>query len=370
MNVNRPHSNASVDRAGRILTHSDSDEAHSILSTWRALHASPLRSVALMLTDHATQVDPEAIVAQRLKRFPSIRQKLLDRPQMALTQMQDVAGCRAVVATVEDVYAVKRIYEQQAQLSPSIGPELIHKWTKDYILEPKDDGYRSLHLVFKYHSESEEAAPCHGLRVEVQVRSRLQHAWAMAVETASSLTHQALKAGKGREEWQRFFRLIGSAIALKENLPIVPYTPDETSLFQEIRMLSSELRVIPLFEGMSHVVENIGPDDLKHSDPEDLYLLQLNAEEQTFTYLPFGKERVKEAVTVYDSMERKYANNPNVHVVLVSVGSITNLREAYPSYFLDTTAFVDIVKSSCDEGLFSSGGLLDSYGNVYYDDAY
>jgi hypothetical protein len=68
---------------------------------------------------------------------------------------------------------------------------------------------------------------------------------------------------------------------------------------------------------------------------------------------------------------RQAGSHPSLTAtLLVSVGSITNLREAYPSYFLDTTAFVDIVKSSCDEGLFSSGGLLDSYGNVYYDDAY
>lgn len=81
--VNRLHSNSSVDRAGKILIQSDSEEVHSILSAWRALHAYPLRHVALILTDLITQIDPEAIIAQRLKQFPSIRQKLQDRPQMA-----------------------------------------------------------------------------------------------------------------------------------------------------------------------------------------------------------------------------------------------------------------------------------------------
>jgi hypothetical protein len=359
--MTRVYSNAKVDRAGRALSEGAStaknnnedasDDAYTVLSSWRALHAYPLSAVATTLRNRAVLIDPKAIVAQRLKRFPSIKQKLQDRERMALTQMQDIAGCRVVVGTVEDVYQLKSKYVQYADAWPDKGPELISKSTKDYVFTPKEDGYRSIHLVLKYRTTNAAAALYNGLRVEVQIRSRLQHAWAMAVETASSLTNQALKAGRGRAEWRRFFRFMGSAIALKENLPLVPYTPDEVVLFQEIRTLASELRVIPLFEGMSHVVSTLKKGNIvQESHPEDLYLLQLNAEERTIAYSPFSKNDFSEAVAAYASVEREYADNPNVHIVLVSVGSIANLHAAYPSYFLDTAQFVEFIKDSCDRG--------------------
>jgi hypothetical protein len=40
---------------------------------------------------------------------------------------------------------------------------------------------------------------------EIQLRSRLQHAWATTVETVDTFTRQAIKTGGGKAEWRRFF---------------------------------------------------------------------------------------------------------------------------------------------------------------------
>jgi ppGpp synthetase/RelA/SpoT-type nucleotidyltranferase len=123
--------------------------------------------------------------------------------------MQDIAGCRAVVRTIGQAYRLKQKYENYANARPDAGPELVQKWTKDYIKQPKPDGYRSIHLVLKYRSSRPDLKDFNGLRIELQIRSQLQHAWAMAVETASAITNQALKSGKGEEEWKQFFKLTG-----------------------------------------------------------------------------------------------------------------------------------------------------------------
>ncbi len=79
----------------------------------------------------------EPIVAQRLKRVPTIAGKLLREPGMKLSRMEDVGGVRAVLPSQEAAYRVAR--------------QLKHNWTitrsRDYVAEPKLDGYRALHLI-------------------------------------------------------------------------------------------------------------------------------------------------------------------------------------------------------------------------------
>ena len=358
----RPFSNSAIDRAGKLLgqpapapTATDEEwgaweEAYNVLSHWRSLHAFPLSSTTSTLRKRALLIDSTALVAQRLKRFVSIRHKLYNQESMTLTQMQDIAGCRVVFNDVRNVYRLKRAYEEYATRSPDRGAELVNKWTKDYIFNPKPDGYRSVHLVMRYRTVKESALHLNGLRVEVQIRSRLQHAWAMAVETASAMTDQALKSGIGREPWVRFFRLMGSAVAMNEDLPLVPYT-DESDVYRRILEVSEELKVVQLLRGMSQAVHTFG-DEISGHHPDDLFVLELDAEKRSINNNHFRRGEIAAAMTFYASAGRMYERNPNIHVVLVSVGSISRLREAYPSYFLDTTEFVQFIQECCDKGQF------------------
>ena len=72
---------------------------------------------------------------------------------------------------------------------------------------PKKDGYRSLHIIYEYKSDKCKT-DYNGLRVEVQIRSRLQHLWATAVETVDFFTRQAIKFNEGIPDWADFFRLV------------------------------------------------------------------------------------------------------------------------------------------------------------------
>src|ERR1019366_9744121 len=93
----------------------------------------------------------------------------------------------------------------------------------DYVDHPKASGYRSYHLIYRYFSDKK--ATHNGLKIEVQIRSQLQHAWATAVETVGTFIQQALKSSQGEEDWLRFFALMGSAIAYREHGELVPDTP-------------------------------------------------------------------------------------------------------------------------------------------------
>lgn len=64
---------------------------------------------------------------------------------MSLTQMQDIGGCRAVTSKIEEVYRLKDLFEES---------RFDHEFKneKDYIYQPKDDGYRGIHLIYKFRA--------------------------------------------------------------------------------------------------------------------------------------------------------------------------------------------------------------------------
>src|SRR5690606_39699271 len=48
------------------------------------------------------------------------------------------------------------------------------------------------------------------LDIEIQIRTRLQHAWATAVETVDVMKGTDLKSGGGTPDWREFFALAAS----------------------------------------------------------------------------------------------------------------------------------------------------------------
>lgn len=191
----------------------------AVVNHWRAAHSFPLNALQMNLRNNAEAVSNEAFVAQRLKRRTSIETKLERIPRLRLSELQDIGGCRAVLPTVGDALALV----DRLRSSP-----MKHKrWKKDadYIAAPRKTGYRGIHLLYAYHTDNEQYAHYNGLRIEVQVRSRLQHAWATAVEIIGTFLNQELKAGVGDPEWLRFFELMGTRIAWQEGYPPVIGTP-------------------------------------------------------------------------------------------------------------------------------------------------
>jgi CheY-like chemotaxis protein len=77
--------------------------ALDVINNWRSSHNFPLNTFHIGLKKRAKIIDPKAITAQRIKRLASIETKLGRYPTMTLSQMQDIGGCRAIVATATDV---------------------------------------------------------------------------------------------------------------------------------------------------------------------------------------------------------------------------------------------------------------------------
>lgn len=93
---------------------------------------------------------------------------------MKLGRMQDIGSLRAIVDSVPNVRKLEEGYRNSHF-------KHILTSSKNYIDKPKKDGHRSIHLIYKYANKS---VPIYdGISLELQLRTRLQHAWATAVET-------------------------------------------------------------------------------------------------------------------------------------------------------------------------------------------
>ena len=122
--------------------------------------------------------------------------------------------------------------------------------SSDYIKSPKPDGYRGVHLIVHPGFKNPKYAPWNARRVEIQIRTQLQHTWATAVETVDMFYGQNLKIGGGDSKWRRFFALCSTVFALEEHTPIVPGTSgNEEQVAAEILTLSRDLDPFRKMEG-------------------------------------------------------------------------------------------------------------------------
>lgn len=327
-----------VNWAGRILvgqTPSDEDDvekAYQIINNWRSSHGFPLLALRITLGNRASQVDASSLIAQRIKRLSSISYKLQRFPTMNMIQMQDVGGCRAVVSNVAQVRALRGLYRRMKH-------RLVRE--DDYITQPKASGYRSSHLVYRYMSDKKETY--NGLQIEIQLRSRLQHAWATAVETVGTFLQQSLKASQGTTDWLRFFSLMGSALALRERTPLVPETPgNKTRLVAELRHHVQLLDVRRRLESYRSTLETRARPEARRAR---YYLLELNPSEGRLVVRGYKGNELDRATTEYLAVERALSG-AGAEAVLVSVESLDQLRRAYPNYFLDTRVFLEAMRTA------------------------
>ena len=249
--------------------------------------------------------------------------------------MNDIGGCRAIVPTTEDAFRVGI-----GLLDSQIRHELVRR--DDYIDRPRDTGYRGLHLVYRYVSNRNPH--WQGIKIEIQLRSQLQHQWATAVETIGLFTGDDLKSNLGDARWLRFFALMSSVITRIETSPVVPETPtDKTQLEREIRFLAKELDAETQLAMYATLASSQLP---RQSKSNSLLVLELNLQLREISGVLFRPNDSETANEFYAEEELAHRDDPNFAVVMVSVKSLNQLRRAYPNFFADLSVFRKLVRET------------------------
>jgi putative GTP pyrophosphokinase len=332
-----------INKAGKILAEANPPPdqfawALELAEQWRACHAYPINTFQARLRLKLRQYSEDSFAAQRLKRMPTIIDKLKRFPEMNLARMQDIGGIRAVVPSVSDLYRLADDYRNNRRFTH----ELVGQ--RDYVANPRsDDGYRSLHLIYRYRNR--RAPEYDGLRLELQIRTKLQHAWATAVETMGTFLGQALKSRQGDQQWLDFFALISSAFAHKENCSPVPRFSHLSAVdtFKAVADANAKLGALAKMRGFSvaanEIVKRRGTGKSWH-----YHLIVLDSLAKTVHIRPYDRDSFNRALADYSRTEAEAAEGKKIEPVLVSAGPIDQLRKAYPNFFLDIKEFSEIVR--------------------------
>ena len=118
-----------------------------------------------------SEYSPIEVITSRVKCFPSAYEKCKRRKWTlspdSFKLMHDIAGVRVITPYLDDVYHIRDAITRRKNLK--VDEE------RDYIENPKPNGYRSLHLIvktlvpFEYEDE--------WIPVEIQIRTKAQDFW-------------------------------------------------------------------------------------------------------------------------------------------------------------------------------------------------
>lgn len=325
------HSRNRVQSAGdRIRKGTATAEDMAVLDNWRASHAHVINTFQANLRRRTRGTG--ILVGQRLKRRVTIVDKLSRQSGMNLARMHDIAGCRVIFSNT------KELLKFRAELIKSRAQHARLTEDRDqfnYIDHPKSSGYRGIHDVYRYHSYAKSADKWSGLLVEIQFRTRAQHAWATAVEIADLLTRSRGKFAEADDDYQQFFRVCSEIIA-RTNENSTSCYPDMTNgevsaAFGDANKKTNLLEIL-------RRTNQVSPDL-----SEKFFKKKLN----TILIYPFEGGTMLRVVTVddtrkaierYEELEKEMEGKADV--VLVRAEDANSLMKVFQNYFTDARDFV------------------------------
>lgn len=156
---------------------------------------------------HRQQHIPIDSIRSRIKEPQSICKKLQNLNlemslASAMENLHDIAGIRVITPYLDDIYLVKQMLLRQDDV------KLLDE--KDYIASPKENGYRSLHLILLIPVFFEQKKEM--LTVEVQLRTIAMDWWA-------SMEHELnyKQDLDNKEEISRQLKRVGDVISQTDN---------------------------------------------------------------------------------------------------------------------------------------------------------
>lgn len=144
-------------------------EARSVLRDYRSQFSMPLVRVNNRLRGRIRTLGFDSNPTQRLKKLPTILDKLDREPTLSPWRMADIGGCRIIVDDLDELRKIQHSIETR-------WPGGVNE-SSDYVTEPRQSGYRAVHCYVKDIGT--------GLVIEVQIRTPLMQSWAEDVESVS-----------------------------------------------------------------------------------------------------------------------------------------------------------------------------------------
>lgn len=322
-------SKSRVTRAGeRIRQDLGTAEDLSVVEEWRAAHRGVLNTFQAILRNRTRGT--KVSVAQRHKRKLTIFDKLKRFPGMQLARMDDVAGCRLIFDSIQDLQSFREKFHKA---------RFNHKLRNDpdkynYIKAPKQTGYRGIHDIYEYNVNSEAGKGLAGLYIEIQYRTLVQHAWATAVEVIGFITQSQPKFQRGDDRYERAMALASELLARAHEGQKGPFpNASDQEILDEFLSLDSTLHLMQTLRGLNSAKGDV--TDKRNS----ILIFSKEGELEIRNF-----RDATDALRALFELEKKM---PDRDVVLVRADTSEEVRLAFRNYFTDAREFVRLVDAAC-----------------------
>lgn len=301
----------------------------NIVDEWRKAHLKPLTSIAMWL--RKPSIDATGLApAQRLKRRGTVLDKLIHGRAVDASTMQDLGGCRLIFQDLQLLQDFRGFLETKTRA----GHKLLHDRSKyDYIAYPKETGYRGVHYVYSYEPTSLANAELKGLKIELQLRTDVQHAWATSVEIADLVLGARTKFEDGKGQYGEFFRVASELLARKHE-GMTGCMPDLTD---------AELHAVFRREEATHNLLDRLDRLREQGDLSKIKEHTVLAFQTDGTLDIFGYTKSARAV----EKEKDLLDNPDcAHVVYVRASTPGAIKNSYRNYLTNPADFVKLMREA------------------------
>lgn len=330
-------SKGAINRAGEALRIGGrplSQGQRNALEAWRLTHNDVINAFQSLLRQRAAR-DKGIEVAQRLKRRLTIVDKLRRYPEMQLSRMDDVAGCRLIFPNISALTS----FREELHRAKKIKHVRRNEVTKyDYIASPTNRGYRGIHDVYEYRARQNRSSACNGLLIELQYRTQLQHAWATAVEIVTQKTENEPKFNRGDQRHIRLFCLASEILARvhEQRKSCLPDLSDR-QLMQEFETLDSDLAVMGMFY-------NLAAFKWIDDQAKSKHVILQSTKGRPLKIHAF--DLLLEASTSLLELEKEF---PDDDIVLVGADRVSEVTSVFRNYFDDVGEFLRLMRSASKE---------------------
>lgn len=331
-NTNFPGGSKSrVNRAGNAVRNNTADiEDLLVIEEWRAAHRAVLNTFQAILRNRTRGTG--ITVAQRHKRRSTIFDKLLRYPEMQLARMDDVAGCRLIFKDIDSLNQFRADFHKARFHHKRKNPSSKY----NYIEHPKSTGYRGIHDVYSYDVNSESGKHLKGLLVEIQYRTKVQHAWATAVEVIGFITENQPKFEKGDDRYKHAMALAAEILARAYEVKTGPF-PDKSDIeiVKEFLSIDKKLSLLNMLRGLNTARTEVS------ENRNSILIFHESSELEVRTY-----RSATDALAALFELEKEL---PSADIVLVKADTSEEVRFAFKNYFSDARDFIRLVEEGCQK---------------------
>jgi ppGpp synthetase/RelA/SpoT-type nucleotidyltranferase len=258
-----------------------------------------------------------------LKRKPQIIRKL-NRLSVRLTQLQDIGGCRIIVEKNQDVDQLLSFIAACVKRQPHLKIDRI----TDYREKGRDiTGYRALHLLFNQS----------GYKLELQIRSRIQHYWAESIERTSVVYGYHLKEGEGDAHVIRYFQRLSDAFyEIESGREPSPQTKLEIDQLkarsEEVIQTSDRGKVLDSYVN-EDIIKTLTEKETKNPNPINNWIIVFDWNSGAFVSWDIVGRSPDEAIAAYVKYEKAFPVEQNYEVVLIGSSKVATVRRTHSHYF-------------------------------------